>query len=78
MELTKFLLGKGADPVNGYPLGYYEALVWAIVGSRASIKFVKLLLTMINGTGSWIAAAENGNLDALRLLVEHELRRATT
>lgn len=77
VELASFLLNHGADPNNGYVLGHYEALVWAIVGPQTSPELVKLLLargTIVKGTGSLIAAAENGNLEALRLLVEHELK----
>lgn len=77
VELANFLLDHGADPNTGYILGHYEALIWAIVGPRASPELVKLLLargTMVKGTGSLIAAAEHGNLEALRLLVEHELK----
>lgn len=76
VRLANFLLHHGAEPNNGYALGHYETLIWAIVGSSASPELVKLLLargTMVKGTGSLIAAAEHGNLDALRLLVEHAL-----
>ena len=80
VELANFLLNHGADPNNGYVLGHYEALVWAIVGPRTSPELVKSLLargTMVKGTGSLIAAAEHGNLEALRLLVEHELKNGS-
>lgn len=63
-ELVRFLLAQGADPNNGYFMDY-EALIWAIVGSHASLEIVKLLLghgTLVKGTGALIAAAENGNL----------------
>ncbi len=75
IELAKALLDHGADPNCGYPLGHYEALIWTIVGPRASLELVKLLLIRgmtVKGTGSLIAAAEHGNLEALRLLIEHE------
>lgn len=75
VALVKFLLDRGADPNIGYPLGHYEALVWAIVGSNASIDIVRLLLshgTVVKGTGAMTAAAERDNLDVLRLLLEKE------
>ncbi len=74
VELTKFLLDEGADPNNGYFSGDYESLVWAILGSNASLDIVRLLLaqgTVVKGTGALIAAAEHGNLEAVKLLLEH-------
>lgn len=75
VELASFLLDHGADPNNGYFLGDYEALVWAIVGSHASLEMVELLLargTVVKGTGALIAAAEHGNVGAVNVLLEHE------
>lgn len=74
VELAKFLLDHGADPNNGYVLGDYESLVWATVGSHASLEMVDLLLargTVVKGTGTLIAAAEHGNLEAVKLLLKH-------
>ncbi len=73
VELATFLLDHGADPNSGYPLGDYECLVWAIVGDHASLEMVKLLLTrgtVVKGTGALIAAAEYGNLGAIKVLLE--------
>lgn len=69
IALARFLLDKGADSNIGH-----EALVWAIVGPNASLEMVELLLargTVIKGTGALIAAAENGNIGAVKLLLEH-------
>ena len=69
VELANFLLDQGADPNNGYVLGDYESLVWAIVGANASLDMVELLLargTVVKGTGALIAAAEHGNLGAVK------------
>ena len=74
VALARFLLDAGADSNIGYPCGGYMALVWAIVGSNASLEMVELLLargTVIKGTGALIAAAENGNIGAVKLLLEH-------
>ena len=74
VDLAEFLLSKGADPNNGYYSGYYEALLWAILGSNASLEMVRLLLrrgTVVKGTGALIAAAEHGQLGAVGLLLEH-------
>jgi len=73
LELVKFLLDKGADPNTGYGLGHYEALVWAIVGQRASLDIVQLLLAYnveVKGTGALIAAAKYGNLGAVKLFLD--------
>ena len=74
VDLARYLLDEGADPNIGYPCGDYEALVWVIVDSNASLEMVELLLargTVIKGTGALIAAAENGNIGAVKLLLEH-------
>ena len=74
VALARYLLDEGADPNIGYPCGDYEALIWAIVGSNASLEMVELLLargTVVKGTGALIAAAEKGNIVAVRLLLEH-------
>ena len=75
VDLATFLLDRGADPNNGYCLGEYESLVWAILGNEASLDMVRLLLargTVVKGTGSLIAAAEHGNLGAVKLLLENK------
>lgn len=77
LELVKFLLDENADPNNGFDCGGYEALLWAIIGSRASLDIVKLLLAngvIVKGSGALIAAAEHGNLEAIKLLLEHGKR----
>ena len=74
LDLAKFLLDQGADPNNGYSNGDYESLVWTILGSNSSPDLVGLLLargTVVVGSGALIAAAEHGNLGAVKLLLEH-------
>ena len=73
LALAEFLLDRGANPNCGYGSGHYEALVWAIVGRNAKLDMVKSLLergTVVKGTGALIAAAEHGNLGAVKLLLE--------
>ena len=73
LSLAEFLLDRGANPNCGYALGDYEALVWAIIGPSANLDVVKLLLergAVVKGSGALIAAAEHGNLDAVRVLLE--------
>ena len=74
VELARLLLNQGADSNNGYSNGDYESLVWAVVGSNSLLDLVELLLargTVVKGTGALIAAAEHGNLGAVKLLLEH-------
>ena len=77
LELARYLLDHGADPNNGYSNGDYESLVWAILGPNASPDLLDLLLlrgTVVLGSGALIAAAEHGNLGAVKLLLEHGQR----
>ena len=75
LGLATFLLDRGADPNNGYSNGDYEALVWAVLGPpNSSQDLLALLLgrgTVVTGSGALIAAAEHGNLGAVKLLLEH-------
>lgn len=74
LGLARFLLDHGADPNIGYSSGEYEPLVWAILGSNSSQDLVSLLLargTFVKESGALIAAAEHGNLGAVKLLLEH-------
>ena len=77
-DSQKFLLDQGADPKNGYSSSDYESLVWAILGSNSSQGLVDLLLArgtvVVMGSGTLIAAAEHGNLGAVKLLLEHGKR----
>ncbi len=75
VELATFLLDEGANPNSDYPCGSYTALIWAIVGDRGSLDLVRLLLAggaVVKETGALVAAAEHGNLEALKLLVTKE------
>lgn len=75
VELATFLLDRGANPDSDYPAGEYTALIWAIIGHRASLDLLRLLLARGAGlkkTGALIAAAEHGKLEAVELLVGNE------
>ncbi|KAI0468346.1 ankyrin repeat-containing domain protein [Xylaria cf. heliscus] len=73
IELARFLLEKGADPNQAWGYQEHEAGVWAIVGPSPSAEILRLMLqygwTQKESTAH-IAAAEVGNLEALKLLVE--------
>ena len=74
VELAKYLMDQGANPNTGYASGDYEALIWATLGSNASLNMMELLLsrgTVVKGTGALIAEAEHGNLVAVLRLLEH-------
>ncbi|TGO18197.1 hypothetical protein BTUL_0011g00010 [Botrytis tulipae] len=73
IPLARFLLENGQDPNNGSSSGDREAIIWAMVGDFPSLEFIKLMLRYgfkTQGTGAAIAAAELGNLEALKLFVE--------
>lgn len=77
VPLARFLLEHGQDPNLGHCCGDYEALVWAIIGDKPApstkMEMVRLMLdhgTKLKGTGAIIAAAETGNLEILKLLLE--------
>ncbi|MCJ1324016.1 hypothetical protein MMC10_000678 [Thelotrema lepadinum] len=72
--LVQFLLQNGADPNSDRPCGGDSiAIIWAVSGSRASVRVLEQLLDggcTIRKTGALIAAAEAGNMDAAKVLVE--------
>ncbi|GAW13589.1 hypothetical protein ANO14919_029760 [Xylariales sp. No.14919] len=73
VEFARFLLEKGADPNETWGYQEHEAGVWAIVGPNASPEILRLMLQHgweQKKSTAHIAAAELGNLEALRLLVE--------
>ena len=72
VELATFLLDQGADPNSDHSLGCYISLIWAIVGDKASLDLLRLLLergAVAKREGALIAAAEHGNLGAIELLL---------
>jgi ankyrin repeat protein len=75
VDLVQFLLENGADPNQAWGHQEHEAGVWAIVGPNSSHEVLRLMLkhgwTQKDSTAH-IAAAEHGDLEALRLLVEAE------
>lgn len=78
IPLVRFLLENGQDPNSGHC--WYcglEALCWAIVSDKpdqpTKMEVVRLMLdhgTTLKETGAAIAAAETGNLEILKMLLE--------
>ncbi|TGJ81240.1 hypothetical protein E0Z10_g7527 [Xylaria hypoxylon] len=73
VELARFLLEKGADPNQTWGYQEHEAGVWATIGPNPSPEILRLMLqhgwTQKESTAH-IAAAELGNLEVLKLLIE--------
>ncbi|KAL9050592.1 MAG: hypothetical protein Q9162_006550 [Coniocarpon cinnabarinum] len=72
---TRFLLEHGQDANDERTIspGELEPITYTIAWENASMENLSLLLehgAKIEGTGAAIAAAETGNMPALRLLVE--------
>ncbi|KAL8922262.1 MAG: hypothetical protein Q9172_003632 [Xanthocarpia lactea] len=77
IELVKYLFSKGADPNSDLcaPHGDNIAIIWAIIGDRNqhSTEMLRVLFengTKLHETGALRAAAEYGNLDAVKLIFE--------
>ncbi|KAL8931054.1 MAG: hypothetical protein Q9208_000156 [Pyrenodesmia sp. 3 TL-2023] len=77
VHIAEYLLRRGADPNSDYPFGEYTSLLWAIVGhaNQGSTveKMLKLLLdhgASVKGAGGLIAAAEVGNVKAVKMILE--------
>ncbi|KAL9029297.1 MAG: hypothetical protein Q9196_002454 [Gyalolechia fulgens] len=72
--IAEYLLQRGADPNSDYPFGDYSAVVLAILDQgRTGEEMLKLLLdhgASVKGTGGLIAAAEVGNVKAVKMLLE--------
>ena len=72
-HLVRFLLENGADPNSDRIYGDWVVLTWAVAGNNASLQVLELLLDhgcRISETGALIAAAETGNMEATKLLIE--------
>lgn len=74
-DIARFLLENGQDPNDSWA-GYddMEPSVAALAGERPSLTILHLLLQLgwnQKGSVAHIAAAEIGNMEALKLLVEH-------
>ncbi|KAI3319598.1 ankyrin repeat-containing protein [Xylariaceae sp. AK1471] len=73
VKLVRLLLEKGADSDQAWGYQEHEAGVWAVVGPNKSEEILRLMLqhgwTQKNSTAH-IAAADHGNLEILKLLVE--------
>lgn len=75
VEIIRFLLENGQDPNEAW-VGYddLEPGVAALVGQKPSLEIIHLMLRHgwdQKGSSAHIAAAELGNMEALKLLVEH-------
>ncbi|KAL8725291.1 MAG: hypothetical protein Q9166_007440 [cf. Caloplaca sp. 2 TL-2023] len=77
LPLVKYLLAQGADPNSDYHFGEYTALSWAVIGphNRGSTgeQILRVLFeygTKIVEIGALIAAAEKGNLAAVKVILE--------
>lgn len=73
VDLTKFLLEKGANLNNDEVQGDWTAIIMPIADDPLSLPLLKSLLehgTTIPRTGTAIAAAEHRNLEVLKLLAE--------
>ena len=77
IELVKYLFSKGADPNSDRcaPHGDNIAIICAIIGDRNqhSTEMLRVLFengTKLHETGALRAAAEYGNLDAVKMIFE--------
>ena len=74
-ELASFLLRRGADPNTDHIVGDSIALTWAVIGDKGSPELVKELLdygAKVKETGALIAAAEYGNLAAVKMFINNK------
>ncbi|KAJ3577075.1 hypothetical protein NPX13_g3491 [Xylaria arbuscula] len=73
IELARFLLQNGVDPNQAWGYQEHEPGVWAVVGPTPSPEILGLMLQhgwLQKDSTAHIAAAELGNLETLKLLVE--------
>jgi hypothetical protein len=73
-DFTKWLLEHGHDPTPSEGMHGPSVVSTTVQGDTASMDILKLLLnhgTDVDGCGVGIAAAEEGNLEALQVLIEH-------
>lgn len=74
VDIIRLLLENGVDPNEAWGYDDLEPSTWAVVGDHPSVEILRLMLEYgwrQEESGSHIAAAEKGNMEALRLLVEH-------
>jgi hypothetical protein len=73
---AKWLLEHGHRPTPNDPYQGPSAISWTICGEMADLEMLRLLLDYGHGlenSGAGIAAADEGNVEALRLLLERGL-----
>ncbi len=74
VDIVGFVLENGQDPNKAWGYDDQEPALLAMTGAKPSLEIIRLMLRhgwRQQQSTALIAAAERGNLDALRLLVEH-------
>ncbi|QPG95292.1 hypothetical protein C2857_000022 [Epichloe festucae Fl1] len=74
VDILRFLLENGQDPNDTWGCNDWEPGVCALLGKKPSLEILRLLLQhgwTQKESGTHIAAAELGNMEALQLLVEN-------
>lgn len=74
VDIVRFILENGQDPNKAWGCDDQEPALLALTSDKSSLEIIRLMLQhgwKPRQSSVLIAAAECGNLDAVRLLVEH-------